>query len=52
MNRITAKLMSICACLMIASLIFSCSSWAKINIDDLAGLWLFDDDKKTSYGPR
>jgi len=38
--------MSICACLMIASLIFSCSSWAKINIDDMAGLWLFDDDKK------
>ncbi len=46
MNLLTGKPMRICACLMIASLIFSCSSWAKINIDDFAGLWLFDDDKK------
>ena len=45
MNSIKVKLFSICVSLIIASLVFSCPSFAKIDIEDFAGLWLFDDDK-------
>lgn len=38
------ELTRICVSLIIVSLIFPCVSFAKINLEDLAGLWLFDDD--------
>ena len=43
MKTARVKLTRICVSLIIVSLIFTCLSFAEINLEDLAGLWLFDE---------
>lgn len=43
MNITTAKLTRICVSLIIVILILPCLSFAKIEMGDIAGLWLFDE---------